>query len=221
MKSAVSPTQKTLNVWAVILIVWSVYRATFQTSLPLWFDELVAKPIVFLIPIYYYISLVEKQNFFKAIDLKLKGIPLDIASAFGFGVVFFAVTFLANWLKVGSALPSSAQTFSVMSVSGAAILALATSVSEEILSRGFVLKRLYLESKNRVSAVLFSSILFTFLHLPILLTSPKMTGILLLRVMLTDIIFSLIVSALFLVRKNLALPILIHALYNLSIYLFI
>ena len=40
-KSETSPTQKMLNVWAIILIIWSLYRATFKTGLPILFDEFI------------------------------------------------------------------------------------------------------------------------------------------------------------------------------------
>ena len=64
MKQKTSPTQKALNVWAIVLIIWALYRAKFRTDLPIWFDEFIAKPAVFILPIYYYISRYEKKNFF-------------------------------------------------------------------------------------------------------------------------------------------------------------
>ena len=45
MKENVSPLQKSLNVWAIILILWSIYRANFGTSLPTWLDEFLVKPL--------------------------------------------------------------------------------------------------------------------------------------------------------------------------------
>jgi len=64
-KSEVSSTQKMLNVWAIILIIWSFYRATFKMNLPVWFDEFIAKPMVFLFPIYWFITKLEKKTIFK------------------------------------------------------------------------------------------------------------------------------------------------------------
>jgi membrane protease YdiL (CAAX protease family) len=100
-------------------------------------------------------------------------------------------------------------------------MALMTGISEEILSRGFVLKWLYAESKNIYTASFFASILFFFLHVPILFTNLKLTGNLLLMFMAMDMILSLVNSFVFLERKNLVLPILIHTFYNLSIILFL
>ena len=63
----VSYTQKVLNVWAVILILWSIYRA--KLALPEWFDEFIAKPLIFILPVYLFIRKVEKGNFFSKIPL--------------------------------------------------------------------------------------------------------------------------------------------------------
>ena len=60
MKSKVTATQRALNLWAVILIIWSVYRAKFR--LPEWLDEFIAKPLVFILPVYYYIRKIEKKT---------------------------------------------------------------------------------------------------------------------------------------------------------------
>ena len=99
------------------------------------------------------------------------------------------------------------------------LISFASSFTEEALSRGFVLKRMYEESRNPFTAIFFSSFLFFFLHIPILFTS-NLYGIDLLKVMMTDLLLSFAVSFAYLERKSLLVPILIHAFYNLSIYLF-
>lgn len=218
MKKKVSSTQKALNLWAIILIVWSIYRANFR--MPDWFDEFIAKPIIFIFPVYYFLKNIEKTDFFSAIYLKLKLIWKDLAFAFLIGAIFVGTAILANYFKfkkifLFTVLPSPNKILFIC------LIALATGISEEILSRGFVLKKLYEESKNIYSSSFFASILFFFLHVPILFTNIKITGNLLLLFMTTDIILSLALSFLFLTRKSLILPILIHAFYNVIITLFV
>ena len=65
-KKEISSTQKALNLWAVILIIWAIYRTYFK--LPEWFDEFIAKPLVFVLPVLVYIRTVEKRNSFKFIN---------------------------------------------------------------------------------------------------------------------------------------------------------
>ncbi len=62
MVEKVSATQKILNVWAIVLILWSVYRANFGTNLPMWLDEFIMKPLIFLGPIVLYVQRSGKQN---------------------------------------------------------------------------------------------------------------------------------------------------------------
>lgn len=220
MKEKVSPTQRALNVWAIILIVWAVYRAKFH--LPDWFDEFIAKPIVFIFPVYYYITHYEKQNFFTSIYLKTKSIFNDIFIGFMIGGGFFLISIFANYFKFNKFfLLRENINLTVLAILLIVLMALATGISEEILSRGFILKRLYQESKNIYTSSFFASMLFFFLHVPILFTNSRINGNLLLMFMVTDMILSLVNSFIFLERKSLVLPILIHTFYNLSLILFI
>jgi membrane protease YdiL (CAAX protease family) len=217
-KSKVTPTQKALNLWAIILIIWSVYRANLH--LPEWFDEFIAKPIVFILPVWYYITKIEKGKLLDGLWVNQKKIFSDILYGLGIGGIFFVTSVLANSIKLKKLfIFNSSIDFQSLLLIG--LIALATAVSEEVLSRGFILKRLYEESKNKYTASFFASILFFFLHVPMLFTNVKITGNLLLLFMATDLILSLVNSFLFLERKSLVLPILVHALYNASLVLFI
>ncbi|MGB9707278.1 MAG: type II CAAX prenyl endopeptidase Rce1 family protein [Microgenomates group bacterium] len=217
-KETISPLQKALNLWAIILIIWSIYRANFK--MPEWFDEFIAKPLVFVLPVFYYIKNFEKKNFFEALWIKPKNFISDFLLSLGIAFIFFLTAILANFLKYKKIvfLPISLADKQIFLI---IFTAMATGISEEILSRGFVLKRLYEESKNILTSSFFASILFFFLHVPILFTNIKLTGNLLLFFMATDIVLSLFNSFVFLIRRSLFLPIFIHALYNITLLLFI
>lgn len=216
MKSKVSPTQRALNMWAVVMIIWAIYRAKFH--LPVWFDEFVAKPIVFILPVYWYVTHVEKTDFFEGIWFKSKQILPDLLYGLAIGGIFFASAVASNFF-INHKLTFFNQSFNAQVFFIVVITALATSISEEILSRGFILKRLYEDSHNIITSSFFASILFFFIHVPVLFTSTKITGNLLLLIMATDLILSMINSFIFLKRKSLTLPILIHAMYNITILL--
>lgn len=218
MKEKISSTQKALNLWSVILIIWAFYRAKFKMAEV--FDEFVAKPLVFILPVYYYIKKIEKRNFFQALLINPKLFFSDFILGLLVGGVFFITAFLANFIKFKKFFIIN-QNFNFNNIVLIIVTALATAISEEILSRGFVLKRLYEESKNIFTASFFASILFFFLHIPILFTNIRLTGNLLLLFIVTDLILSLVNSFIFLTRKSLALPIFIHAFYNITITLFI
>ncbi len=202
-----------LNTWAIVVIIWSIYRAYFKTDLPIWFDEFIAKPIVFLIPVYYFIQKHEKVSFQKAVDFYVNKKQDILFGIFG-GLIIFSFGIAAYFIKSGRLFPNINPAFLLLSA-----VALASSISEEILSRGFVLKRLYADSKNAFTSVFFASFLFFMIHIPILFTNPAMRGNILLQVMVTDFLLSFGVSYAYLQRKNVVVPIIIHTFYNLGIYL--
>lgn len=219
MKQPVSPTQKMLNVWAIILIIWALYRAYFK--LPDWFDEFIAKPVVFILPVFYYITRVEKKDFFRGIDFHVRTLGKDLLYGLVVGLFFIGTAVFANYVKTKNLFvlgPFSV--YPAVTVAYLMILSLATGVSEEILSRGFVLKRLYEDSKNIYTSSFFTSVLFFFLHVPILFTSG-ITGNTLVLFMFTDLILSLANSFIFLQRRSIVVPILIHALYNFSLLFYL
>lgn len=218
MKQKITPTQKALNLWAIILIAWSIYRANIK--MPEWFDEFIAKPLVFILPVYYYIKNVDKKDFFSSLLFKPKELKKDLLLGLGIGSIFFITAIFANFVKFHKFF-SFGPAFTPQNVVLIFVMALATGISEEILSRGFVLKKLYDESKNIYTSSFFASILFFFLHVPILFTNSKIVGNTLIVFMATDLILSLVNSFLYLDRKTLALPILIHAFYNISLTFFI
>ncbi len=218
MKQKISPTQKALNLWAIILIIWSIYRA--NVKMPEWFDEFIAKPLVFILPVFYYIKNVDKKELLSSLWIKPKRFINDLLLGLSIGGIFFATALFANFIKFHR-LFSVDKSFTLQNILLIVVMALATGISEEILSRGFVLKKLYEESKNIYTSSFFASILFFFLHVPILFTNVKIVGNMLILFMATDLILSLVNSFIYLDRKSLVLPILIHAMYNISLLFFI
>lgn len=205
--------QKALNLWSVILIIWAIYRA--KLTMPVWFDELVAKPLVFVVPVLWYILKKEKRNLLVGLDFRPKKIIFDLLAGLVIGFFVVSIPFLIQFLKNKQIVFPQLTQFGTL-----LFLGFATAVSEEILSRGFILKRLYEDSKNKFSASFFASILFFFLHIPIIFTNPQLTGNLLLTVLAVTLAFSLINSLIFL-DYGLLLSILIHLFYNLSLSLMI
>jgi len=212
-KSQIGSTQKILNIWAIILILWSFYRATFKSDLPIWFDECIAKPLVFLFPIYWFVSKIEKKSFLKGIGFIKKNIVSDVLFGFSIGSMFIGIAILTRVIKGLSFLPLHISSESVIWI----ISILMAAGSEQILSTGFVFKRLSEESKNVFRPLIISALLFFFLHIPVLFGADKITGSTLIQMMVLNTILSLTTSVVFLLRKNTIAPILVHALYLLSL----
>jgi len=216
MREKITPTQRALNLWAVILIIWAFYRTYLK--MPEWFDEFIAKPLVFVLPVFYYLKEVDKKPILSSLYLHLKPkiIFRDLFNSLVIGGVFLMTAILSFYLRekkliLISNFPGWDKFLLVV------FTALATGITEEILSRGFVLKKLYEQSKNVYSSTFFASVLFFFLHVPILFANPRINGTMLLMFMTTDLLLSMINGIIFLEKKSLTAPILIHAFYNIII----
>jgi len=208
--------QKVLNLWAIVLIVWAVYRLKFK--MPEWFDEFLAKPIIFILPVYYFIKKVEKNRFFSSLNWSFKTLKKDFLISVFIGLVIVLTIFLSNYFRDKQIVffKNGVNSFNIFYLF---LFSLMTAISEQILSTGFVLKRLYEETKNFYQSAFFNAILFFFLHVPLRFTVPGLIGNQLIFLMMTDIFLSLLNSYFYLNYKSLNLPIFIHAFYNIIIAL--
>lgn len=212
-------TQRYLNLWATILIIWTVYRINF--SLPETIEEFIIKPFIFLTPVFIYIKKIEKKNFLSGIGFNIKKFVPDLLIGLFVGLLFFSTAVLIKYARNGSLTTSELMIFGNATTFGyTALIALATAISEEVLSRGFVLKRLYEDSKNVFSSSFFASILFFILHVPIMFSNPNLSGNYLLFFMTIYMCLGVANSFIFILRKNIVLPILIYAFYSLTISLY-
>jgi hypothetical protein len=50
---AVVPTMSPYQLWAWILLAWGLYR--YFVHLPEWADEFIFKPLVFVVPVIWYV----------------------------------------------------------------------------------------------------------------------------------------------------------------------
>ncbi len=212
-RSEITSTQRMLNIWAIILIIWSFYRATFKSDLPLWFDEFIAKPLVFLLPIYWYIVRGEKKPFLSGVGFKKKKVLVDVLFGLCIGSLFIGIAVLTRISK-GMVFPQ----FHISSESLIWVLAtVMAATSEQVLSTGFIFKRLSDESKNIGKPLAISALLFFFLHVPVLFGVDKIAVSTLVQMLILNTVMSLTTSVVFLLRKNTISPIIVHAMYLLSL----
>lgn len=215
----ISNSQKVLNLWAVILIIWSIYRARF--SFPELFDELIIKPLIFILPVYLYIKKVEHGSFFPSIGINKKNFLKNIVFSLTLCFVFFLTIIVLRSLKTGASLLNIIASLGNKNIFSYLPIILFTAISEELLPRGFILKRLYEESNNILKSSLTASILSLIIHIPILLTQIKITGGLLLFFLSSEFVLSMANSFIFISRKSLIPPIFIRAFYSFMLIIFV
>lgn len=194
--------ERVLSVWGVIVILWSLYRIHTSFSLP--FNELVAKPIIFLSPIALFLRRYYKTvPFYQAVGLHAAKPLSEIAVS----LFLYIFLFIVGMVTVSS---QWAITPDWKTIAPIVALSFVTATVEEIVGRGFLFRYLVTYTQRVLYSFLFSSLLFFVLYLPGLFTSG-LSGSALLFAFLLNIGISIVASTLFLLRGSLYLPIAAHA----------
>jgi len=201
--------EKLLTSWGIIVILWSLFRANFGP--PLWFSELVAKPLIFLLPVFMFVSKNEPgKNFLTQIGFPKKGLLREIvltlflmALVVGFGLLSL---YTSQDVKV-----VFLNRFDLGKLGMVLFLALASALSEEVVGRGFLLNYLQKYSKNFLMALFISSTLFFILYLPGALTQNLSGPDLFLNLVL-NFTLSFITGIAYYMRKNILPAVGVHAM---------
>lgn len=202
-----SHTQKAFNVWGIVLVIWAVYRSTIGVGAPIFFDEVIFKPPLFIVPVLFYITRIEHLSIAKGLWLEKKGLAknIQIALLLSFPVFIMFVLFFAY----------STRTLTIGSVLMLIPIALGMAISEEILSRGFVARHIWEEGHSVVKTILQASVLHMFLRIPRIMTTPELFGQRLIIFVTADFLLSIVLTAVLLWRKSLVPVVVIRFLYAL------
>jgi membrane protease YdiL (CAAX protease family) len=144
-----------------LLLVWAFYRFLFQ--LPDKVEELVIKPILWLVPI-LLITKREGLNL-SSLGITFKNFFSSLYLSIGLGTIFVAEGLLTNFLKYGRFnFGANIGNVPLMVTLG---LSFATAISEETAFRGYIFGRLLLVLKNETGANIIQALLWTIIHIPI------------------------------------------------------
>ncbi len=206
------------QLWGWILLVWSLYRYFFK--LPEVVDELLAKPLVFVVPVLWYVLKKEKRDV-TTLGLTTKHLFTSLYVGLGFGFVFALEGLAANAIKYGKIQINPIAAFEQYGLVTILVLSFATAFSEELLNRGFLFRRIWEKSKSLPYASLLSTVLFVLLHVPILVTTLKLQGMTLVLFFVTDFVLGLANSLLYYNTRSLLSPILVHMFWNMTVALYL
>ena len=153
---------KNVTIYATYLIIfWAFYRFLFK--LPDEIEELIIKPIVWLIPLFYF---VKKESLgFDSLGFTFKNLFPAVYLSLGLGAIFVVEGILTNYLKYGGFnFGANIGTTPLMFSLG---LSFATAFSEETAFRGYIFSRLWSVTKSEWTANLVTTLLWTGIHIPI------------------------------------------------------
>lgn len=211
-------TLSPMQVWAFLALAWALYRYFFH--FPEWADEFIFKPLVFVLPVMWFVRKIEKRPL-SSLGITGKNLFPSLYIGLGFGFVFALEGLAANAIKYGSIQIRPIEALSQYGMGFLLLMSLATAFSEELLSRGFVLNRMLEKTKNLPYSSFISTALFVLLHVPILVTMHKLQGMTLVLYFATDAILGLANSLLFYNTSSLVAPILVHIFWNMTVALYL
>ncbi len=198
-----------------LLIVWGFYRFLFK--FPDEIEELIIKPIVWLLPVIYLIKL-EKVGL-SSLGITFKNLFPAIYYGLGLGAFFIMEAVFVNFIKYGGQFDLGAN-IGVLPLLPALGLSFATAISEEITFRGYIFTRVWTFVKNEMLANVLTSLFWAMIHVPVTIFVWKLS--------LSDSLLYLFLTTLFGVgssfvyarTKNIVSPILLHVLWQWPIILF-
>ena len=173
MTKAKLPTKETLlkdvTIYAAFLVIfWAFYRFLFQ--FPENIEELIIKPVVWLLPIVYFLK--KEHLGLDSVGITLKNLFSSVYLSLGLGAVFLIEALATNYFKYGAFnFGANIGTGMLLPSLG---LSFATAVSEETAFRGYIFGRLSYVIKNELWANLIQAVLWTAIHVPIAFFILKM-----------------------------------------------
>jgi membrane protease YdiL (CAAX protease family) len=200
-----------------IFVAWSFYRYLPQV-LPLWAEELILKPLFWLLPTFWLVRKIEKQPF-SSLGFNNKKIFPAIYWGIGLGLVFAFEGLLTNIFKY-KGLNLVSLDYSPLGFLGVFFLSLVTAFSEETVFRGYLFNRLWKIWGNEGLANIVSSFLFTLVHLPIGLFVLGYSPLVLFAYLFFVFIFAFGSAFVFGRTKNIISSILLHLFWSWPIVLF-
>lgn len=205
------------SLYCFIFAIWSFYRY-FPEVLPEWVDELILKPIIWLLPTLWIVRKVEKEKFI-SLGLTKKNLFKAIYWGIGLGFVFAAEGLVTNIFKYrGLNLPQL--NYSPLELIGLVFLSFVTAFSEETVFRGYIFTRLWRIWKNEWLANLVSAFLFAIIHLPIGIFVLSYAPVVMLAYLFFVFVFGFGSAFVFARSENLTSSILLHVFWSWPIVLF-
>jgi membrane protease YdiL (CAAX protease family) len=206
---------KHVTLYATYLVVfWAFYR--FLIRLPDNVEELVVKPLFWLLPIFYILK--KEGSAITSLGITFKNLFSSVYLSLGLGMLFVMEALLTNYLKYGGFNfgANIGTTFLIPSLA----LSFATAFSEEVAFRGYIFNRLFAVSKSEIGANLVQTAIWTAIHIPIAFFILKMgIGQGTVYLFLTAL-FGIGSAFIFGKTKNVFGSILLHVLWEWPIILF-
>ncbi len=205
-----------LAIFSFVFIFWAMYR--YFPEPPIWFSELILKPLVWLLPTFWLVKKIEKKPL-ESLGLTTKNLRKAIYWGIGLGIVFAFEGLLTNILKY-KGLQLVKLEYGLVEFLFIFLISLVTAFSEELVFRGYIFNRLWEIWKKEWLANIVSALLFSLIHLPIGIFVLGYTPLVMLAYLFFVFVFGFGSAFVFARSGNLVASILLHVFWSWPIILF-
>ncbi len=212
--SRVKPLKNAILLFTFLLIFWGFYRLLFQ--FPDWVEEIVIKPVVWIVPVLYFIR--SERSKLESIGITFKNLFPSIYLSLILGSVFATEAVIINFIKYGH-LNFGANLGRTPLLASLAI-SFATAISEEIVFRGYIFTRLWVALNNEWKANFITSIGWTLIHVPITIFVNKLSPSAAIVYLFLTFIFGVGSAFIYGRTRNISSSIILHVLWEWPIMLF-
>lgn len=197
-----------------LLLIWGFYRLLFK--LPEEIEELVIKPLVWLIPLIYYLR--KEKESISSIGITTKKLFPAIYLSLGLGFLFLAESIALNYTKYGAFnfgafIGKNAFVLSIC-------LSLATAISEELVFRGFIFTRIWKAVGSEWFANFLTSTIWMLIHVPVVFFVLKLSPSAAVVQLLLTSIYGVGSALIFARTGNIVSSIILHLMWEWPIILF-
>jgi membrane protease YdiL (CAAX protease family) len=199
---------------AYLLIVWGFYRLLFK--LPEEIEELIIKPVIWLVPVFYFVR--KEKLSLSSLGITSKNLFPAIYFALGLGVIFAIEGIVINFVKYeGFDFGANIGEKALLASLG---LSFATAISEEISFRGYLFNRVWKALENEWLANIITSFVWALIHVPIAFFVWKLDLVSALTYLFLTTLFGMGSAFVFARTKNVFSSIFLHVLWEWPIILF-
>jgi uncharacterized protein len=199
---------------AYLFVVWGLYR--LLVFFPEEVEELAIKPLIWLLPI--GLILKKEKDRLSSVGITLTNLFPSVYFVLGLGAIFVIEAVIFNFIKHNGLDFGANIGNNLFFVSLG--LSFATSFSEEIAFRGYVFNRLWGITKNEWLANGLSTLLWTLIHVPMVLFVWKYNLSAALTYLLVTALFGAGSAFIFARTGNVFSSIVLHVLWEWPIILF-
>lgn len=203
--------------FSLIFVLWAVYRY-FPEILPGWAEELILKPLVWLVPTFWVVKEIEGEKL-ASLGFTKKNLSRSLLWGIGLGIVFALEGLLTNIFKYRG-LHLISLDYTTLTFLGALALSFVTAISEETVFRGYIFTRLWRIWKSEWLANIVSAFLFTLIYLPVGIFVLSYRPVVMLAYLLFVFIYGFASAFVFARTENLVSSILLHVFWSWPIILF-